>query len=61
MRIRVEIIVPISPEVRSAIRMDSIEEAATLLRRIEQSRRFAFFLSGRIFAAYYASLSSSLV
>ena len=52
MRIRVEIIVPISPEVRSAIRMDSIEEAATLLRRIEQSSRFAFLLSGRIFAAY---------
>lgn len=47
----VETIVPTSPEVRSAIKMESIELAATLARMIVQRSKFVLFLNGRILAA----------
>jgi len=54
----VEIIKPMSPEVKPPIKMARAELTVTFPKRIVHRRRLPFLLKGRIFLAYSASCSS---
>jgi hypothetical protein len=59
--IPVETIKPITPDVKSAIRIDKAEFTVTLPSKIVQSNKLPLFLRGKIAMAYFASVSSSTV
>lgn len=54
--IAVDTIRPIRPEVKSPIKIESPEFTVTFPNRIVHNNKFPYFLSGKILAAYLASI-----